>query len=385
MEPRADRQLPPSSLPPSQPWLNHSASALRANSRVLNSPLDDSSTLARRTTSLRQLHANSRQQRNPRHNNSIASRSSLLSQPVIVSTYSPEPQESSSASQRRGSNMDSNRPPAQLPSVQDFGIEGILKAINPDIQETLDAIAEICGRSKLSLANEYGSHRPPLGEIQARPIDHGLLTVEEASSSNERLVDESVLVVGDDISTVDGRDHYHLPHGLFSSLHRNPGLLDNQNDLPRWGERTAQQTAEPAPSILTTGLGHIHHLEPTLSSRAGHRKVKLPYLPWTLQDKTVGLNDQHITKCAMSSQPVISEVLLDAQADKTSPASTPDQEVQSSDYSKEGTSVVSELQVFIRWLGNISHPTAKQNDTTALNLATAQTKLQELLERQGTS
>ena len=78
------------------------------------------------------------------------------------------------------------QPAPELPSTEEFSIGGILQAINPNIQGTLDSIAEIYGRSKLSLANEYGSHIAPLGEIRASPGYHHLLTLDEASSEQER-------------------------------------------------------------------------------------------------------------------------------------------------------------------------------------------------------
>ena len=76
-----------------------------------------------------------------------------------------------------------------MPLEEDFSIESILQAIEPDIRATLDSIAEIYGKSKLSLANQHGSHMQPFGEIQRAPATAagGLVTVEEASSDNERL------------------------------------------------------------------------------------------------------------------------------------------------------------------------------------------------------
>ncbi|OJJ95494.1 hypothetical protein ASPACDRAFT_81970 [Aspergillus aculeatus ATCC 16872] len=108
------------------------------------------------------------------------------------------------------SSRSNSRPHAPaLPSEEDFSIDGILRAIEPDIRHTLDAIGEICGRSKLSLANEYGSHIAPLGEIRAPP--GGLLTVDEASSDHERQADNDVVICDDDNSVADGRDFHSAP------------------------------------------------------------------------------------------------------------------------------------------------------------------------------
>ncbi len=94
----------------------------------------------------------------------------------------------------------------ELPPVSDFTIDGILSAIQPDIEGTLDAIAEIMGRSRLSLANEYDSHLPPQGEIR------------EASSSNEQLAADNVIIVPEDASLVDGSHAGSAAYGLLERL-----------------------------------------------------------------------------------------------------------------------------------------------------------------------
>lgn len=49
----------------------------------------------------------------------------------------------------------------QLPPLESFSIQDILTSIGPEAEASIDAIAEICGRSKMSLADEHSSHRPP--------------------------------------------------------------------------------------------------------------------------------------------------------------------------------------------------------------------------------
>lgn len=105
----------------------------------------------------------------------------------------------------------------ELPIVSDFTIDGILSAIQPDIEGTLDAIAEIMGRSRLSLANEYDSHMPPQGEIRATSRS-ALLPVEEASSSNEQLVMDNVIIVPEDASLIDGSHVGSAAYGLLERL-----------------------------------------------------------------------------------------------------------------------------------------------------------------------
>ncbi|KAF3479498.1 uncharacterized protein GIQ15_06474 [Arthroderma uncinatum] len=397
-----------SSLPLSQPWANQSLSTFGTRGRVFNPALDDP-TLARRTTALRQLHGAARPpQRKQRQTPSVASRSSLSSQPVIVRTYSAGTEGNSAMSRRQSldtGRQQTNRPPARLPPVEEFGIEGILQAIEPNIQVTLDTIADICGRSKLSLANEYESHRPPLGEIRApvRTGDYGLLTVEEASSSSERLVDDNVAVMGDDISTMDGHGHYSSTYDYLNPIHRPTGLFDFRNSIPQsWAEAsTTHQQAEPQRSAFRReSIPTYEDIIP--STHEPHvEKGKLPYLPWALENNTDSNGQRGSARQSMMTQPVISEVHLDAQADRTyhlvepdRPWPSTDPTIDDPDYDdilhsnghipKSHTgrgSVLTELQGFLSWLGNVSRSHGKCNHEVT-SLITAQEKLRDLLERQ---
>src|SRR6185437_6179273 len=73
----------------------------------------------------------------------------------------------------------------ELPPIHEFSIQGILAAIAEDVEEDINAAAEILGRSRLVLADQHESHLPPQGEIRA--TSSPLQAVAEASSSNERL------------------------------------------------------------------------------------------------------------------------------------------------------------------------------------------------------
>ncbi len=119
----------------------------------------------------------------------------------------------------------------ELPPVSDFSIEGILAAIQPDIEGTIDAIAEIMGRSRLTLANEYESHMPPQGEIRAA-THPPLLPVEEASSSNERLAADNVLIAGEDASLVDGSHAGSAAYGLLERIGQVPRPTRQRSDAP---------------------------------------------------------------------------------------------------------------------------------------------------------
>jgi hypothetical protein len=188
-------------------------SHLPQQSRQRDSRLDES-TLARRTAALRHLHGNPKPlSRRPRDNKPMTGRSSTLaSQPVLVRSYTPGVNGSSRSFANMSSDSESRRG-CEMPSIDDFNIEAILHAIEPDIRSTLDSIAEICGRSKLSLANEYGSHIAPFAEIN--PPLGGLVTVEEASVSSERLANGD----GNNVVIVDGEnENYNSTMGLLENL-----------------------------------------------------------------------------------------------------------------------------------------------------------------------
>jgi hypothetical protein len=161
---------------------------------------------------------------------SASSRTTLSSQPVVVRTYSGSRHNSRPSSGRStprlfpSTNGHTMQNPSALstslagrsgglPSVEDFSFSAILRAVDPEIRDAIDAIAEICARSRLSLADEYDAHLPPQGEItdtwgtgmgalvgrgRISRVGHGwsaadntLMAVPEASSSSERLAGES--------------------------------------------------------------------------------------------------------------------------------------------------------------------------------------------------
>ncbi|WEW56099.1 hypothetical protein PRK78_001534 [Emydomyces testavorans] len=363
-------------------------SRARRFDRPLNEP-----TLAQRTAAFRQFNRLPRQsQRISRQTTSIDSRSSLPSQPVVVRTYCAETDSRDNMSRQASSprhNMS-----AKLPPVQDFGIDGILRAIEPDIQSTLDAIAEICGRSKLSLANEYRSHRPPLGEIRApaRMMDHGLLAVEEASSSNERLADENVLIVGDDISTIDGRDPYSSRYSFLDNMHPNTGALDYRIAFAPWGESEVHGAAS---RVNPTPIGES---ESRSQSQQRETKSSLTSFPWALLGGGTDFSNR-VNRQSIQTQPVISEVHVDAQASGTNRQSiieddcpldpptqpeashTSDLELDKSmlALATKKLSSLSDLRGVLHWF---RHACQQSDHSENAAFQSAESKLQELLRRQ---
>ena len=91
-----------------------------------------------------------------------------------------------------------------LPPVSSYAFASILRsADSPELQAAIDGIADICAKNHMSLAHEYASHLPPLGEITtansstARPPPfrpgrrRALTSVPEVSSGSSQGSDTS--------------------------------------------------------------------------------------------------------------------------------------------------------------------------------------------------
>ncbi|KAL2010593.1 hypothetical protein VTN00DRAFT_6400 [Thermoascus crustaceus] len=378
-------------------------------------PAIDESILARRTTAFRQLNGSHKPlSRKHRQSKSSGSRSSTLaSQPVLVRAYNAETDETAPSStnmpHRRfslASGSQQQQPAPELPSVQDFSIEGILRAIEPDIRSTLDQIAEICGRSKLSLSNEYGSHIAPLGEIRAPP--GGLLTVEEASSSNERLVDDSVVIVDDDTSFLDGRDHYRTSsYGLLDHLRQAAQAMGYQGDMPDGSSMSMQvQPDTPRSAVVPNPMLDIDAgarpfpttKEFTSKSKAGSRAL----LGQNGETAHGSARDQ---LQSIVTPAVVSEIHLDARADESSRPSVPPDSPQASPtsltpretaYPIGGSSFplpsradrfafLSDLQNLLSWLkgaAGAAQRGSRKGKSRQPPPQSAETRLRAMLERQ---
>ncbi|KAL2040604.1 hypothetical protein N7G274_006583 [Stereocaulon virgatum] len=107
------------------------------------------------------------------------------SKPVLVR----KPSAKTDMRRKQKPSIDTTPRSPQLPAPESFSFQDILASIGPDVEESIEAIAEICGRSKMSLAEEHSSHRPPHGDLhnlQYSPADSvppmRLETVEETGS-----------------------------------------------------------------------------------------------------------------------------------------------------------------------------------------------------------
>ena len=360
----------------------------------------DESARAYRTTALRQINGNSKPLSRKSHQASQSSaRSSMLaSQPVLVRSYSghtDDTSENSKMPSRRqfsfaGSSKSKNLGP-EIPAAEDFSIEGILRVIEPDIRNTLDTIAEICGRSKLSLANEYGSHIAPLGEIRAPP--GGLVTVEEASPSHETQADDNVVIYDDDNSFVGGRGHQH-PYPYYSYFNASQtGHNSGYQAVPRDEAFVRPQPDDPRTAVdLDYGV-YPYSISREFSSRPNSCcRAFLGKTPESAPDD----HSQDILTPA-----VVSEVYVVAQANNTS--SSPAAELPNAGGFAAGStednlnvnvpsgkqSVIPDLQTLLGWfkrIPRVSRPSSSEWQTAeireTLEGRTAVAQLRQVLERQ---
>lgn len=265
--------------------------------------------------------------RDDRSTNTISDQSSTIPpQPVLVRAYSGNAEDTTGTtgklptmSARRllpftGSRSSTTSHPSgpPLPTAKEFSIGSILQAIEPDISKTLNSIAEICGRSKLSLANEYGSHIAPLGEIRAPP--GGLVPVEEASASEEQGANEGVIAFDDDPSLVDAGGNLH-PFSFYRYLE---SFQQAASVMERNGAGNPGSSTQP----------NITRVPVTDTRVRAVRQAEVPDLPATREIASRPKNTARhlLAKTAVPSQrspqprdiatpAVLSEVHLDAQAE----------------------------------------------------------------------
>ncbi|XHF99167.1 hypothetical protein AWENTII_002676 [Aspergillus wentii] len=397
-------QISPSSY--ASPVVETAGPSHQANPRRYESTLDESAR-AYRASALRQLNGNPKPlSRKPRQANPTGGRSSTLaSQPVLVRTYSGNTDDNAGASKmpsRRSfpfassSSTQERRPP--LPSDEDFSIDGILRAIEPNIRGTLDSIAEICGRSKLSLANEYGSHIAPLGEIRAPP--GGLLTVEEASPGHEQQSDENVVIYDDENSLMDGGDHSPFSHYRYLENIRQAATTAHNTGFqpmmpfPSGDESSMQAQPESSGSntAADTGFEPGNEIESTPTTKEFTTKSKSSGRALLGKNVESSTDDkfQNIVTPA-----VVSETYLDAQGNgplSSEPRtldSSQDQmpfnvlefsanrnsEDLTSQYSN--ASVLADLQALFNWLKHASH-----GNTSSQPPLSAEMRLRAMLERE---
>ncbi|MCJ1287559.1 hypothetical protein MMC26_006911 [Xylographa opegraphella] len=138
-----------------------------------------------------------------RRPHSATAASTSTSAPILVNP-SPFPTMATANSPRASKHLhypaskaSSRSPSHALPPLSAFSFADILASIDQDVKAEIDSIAEICGRSKLSLANEYGSHLPPHGErLFGESGDTGRTELGGGEPRTLEVVDESAESLG---------------------------------------------------------------------------------------------------------------------------------------------------------------------------------------------
>ncbi|KAF2842942.1 hypothetical protein M501DRAFT_985105 [Patellaria atrata CBS 101060] len=110
------------------------------------------------------------------------STASNITSPVLVRAYHP-PAPSPRHRPQRSTSSSHGALPSSLPPLSAFSFANILQAVSAEADPAIDAIADICARSRTSLANQHAAHLPPTGEI----VGLGLASVPEARESAEEL------------------------------------------------------------------------------------------------------------------------------------------------------------------------------------------------------
>ncbi|EXJ76615.1 uncharacterized protein A1O5_01123 [Cladophialophora psammophila CBS 110553] len=229
-----------------------------------------------------------------------------LSQPVLVRVHSDDASLQIRPPRPRPKRGVMNN---ELPPVHEFSFRGILTAIEEDIEEDINAISEILGRSRLVLADQHDSHLPPQGEIRA--MSSPLQAVAEASASNERLAAaaDDVLILREDASLVDGSHT-----GSFAY-----GLLERLQAVPRT-RRMRSETLGAVPSRPGTGSIRHNSAPPILPDVPpvveDHERLALPGLSRSsrrLLQSSVAENEVEETP-SRATDAVVSETYLSAGA-----------------------------------------------------------------------
>ncbi|KIW29880.1 uncharacterized protein PV07_05666 [Cladophialophora immunda] len=240
---------------------------------------------------------------------SVGGRSStttIPSQPVLVRVHSDDASLQIRPPRPRSKQGTMNN---ELPPAHEFSFRGILAAIEEDIEEDINAISEIFGRSRLVLADQHDSHLPPQGEIRA--MSSPLQAVAEASASNERLAAaaDDVVILREDASLVDGS---HTGSAAY-------GLLERLQAVPRT-RRMRSETAGAGPS--RPGTGSMRHASaPAILSDVqpvveDHERLALPGLSRSSRRLLQSSSAEHEVEETPSraTNAVVSETYLSAGA-----------------------------------------------------------------------
>ena len=214
---------------------------------------------------------------------------------------------------------------SKLPPISEYSFEGIWSTVRADVEEDINAIAEIWGQHRLVLADQHESHLPPQGEIRA-PIT-GLGAVAEASASTERLggsaEDMNVMIADLDASLVDGSNTGSAAYGLLERLQAMPRTRRMQSDVPSQSPPSAGPSnfrAQPVRNNSSPGILSDIPVITTIEVTSMHESPSSPDTDARRSSKNLlqtepSINVTDIGPPSRLTGAVVSEVYLSAGAD----------------------------------------------------------------------
>ena len=129
--------------------------------------------------------------------------------PAPPSTNTPE------AMRNTDKRASTSSPTTSPPDPAEFAFPTLLSSLGPEADDAIDKIAEICGRSRMSLADSHGAHLPPLGgdtilhHVHREPEDLNSDGVQTRSMSRRLRQDERASTVLEETMDVVQRKDKH--------------------------------------------------------------------------------------------------------------------------------------------------------------------------------
>ncbi len=295
------------SSPPPPPSSQHAQRSLPPSSSYIRS--ERGSSVSPIPTGLHFLHTNASRSSLPRniYTPSAGGHSSatIPTQPVLIRIHSANAALHDYPSPRPPRRRPIMSKSKTLPTIEEYSFAGILNTIRQDVDEDIEGIAEILGRSRYVLADQHDSHLPPQGEIRAQTLH----AVAEASSSNERLAADDVMILHEDASLVEGSQAGSAAYDLLERLRAMPGsrrMNSELPDAPRQARASMPARIASSPAVLT---------EETTSAAQQDQPALSPdrrtsrHLLYNMGEDLDAIN------CSRATPAIVSEVWLSAGAD----------------------------------------------------------------------
>ncbi|KAI5780836.1 hypothetical protein EDC01DRAFT_667396 [Geopyxis carbonaria] len=118
---------------------------------------------------------------NGHHRGHRHTRSENLDQPVIVKSYNPDPAAPCAVPIEEEEDDD-----CQLPSIDDFSFDGILKAVDPEVTRALDGVSELCSKYQESVRAEVVDLTSTQTQLDARIKETDKLATQVLKATRSR-------------------------------------------------------------------------------------------------------------------------------------------------------------------------------------------------------